>query len=39
MASHGLVTMTLYRPDFLREKMDVVARTIVDSTLMEFEKI
>ncbi len=38
IASHGLVTMTLSRPDFLNQKMDIVARTMVDALLRGYEK-
>ncbi len=38
IASHGLVTMTLSRPDSLNQKMDTVARTMVDALLRGYEK-
>ena len=38
VASHGLVTMMLYRPDHLQQKRDVIARLIVDTLLRGYEK-
>jgi len=38
IASHGLVTMTLYRPHFLNEKIEIVARTMADALLRGYEK-
>ena len=38
IASHGLVTLNLYRPDHLREKSDVIARSLVDALLRGYQK-
>ena len=38
IASHGLVTMTLYRPHFLNEKIDIVVSTMADALLRGYEK-
>jgi AcrR family transcriptional regulator len=37
-ASHGLVTLILYRPDFLSSKGDVIARSLVDALLRGYQK-
>ena len=37
-ASHGLVTMILHRPDFLDEKGDVIAHSLVDALLRGYQK-
>lgn len=37
-ASHGLVTMILYCPDFLNEKGAIVARSLVDALLRGYAK-
>lgn len=36
--SHGLVTMLLYRPDYLDGKADVIARSLVDALLRGYQK-
>jgi AcrR family transcriptional regulator len=37
-ASHGLVTMLLYRPDVLNRRGDVIARSLVDALLRGYQK-
>ena len=37
-ASHGLVTMILYRPDFFNKKSDVIAHSLVDALLRGYQK-
>jgi AcrR family transcriptional regulator len=37
-ASHGLVTMLLYRPDFFNKRSDVIARSLVDALLRGYQK-
>ena len=37
-ASHGLVTMILYHPDFLKKRGDVIARSLVDALLRGYHK-
>ena len=37
-ASHGLVTMILYRSDFLNRGSDVIARSLVDALLRGYQK-
>lgn len=37
-ASHGLVTMLLYRPDALNKRSDVIARSLVDALLRGYQK-
>jgi AcrR family transcriptional regulator len=37
-ASHGLVTMILYRSDFLNRGSDVIARSLVDALLKGYQK-
>jgi len=37
-ASHGLVTMILYRSDFLNKGSDVIARSLVDALLRGYQK-
>jgi AcrR family transcriptional regulator len=37
-ASHGLVTMILYRPDFLNKRSAVIARSLVDALLRGYQK-
>jgi AcrR family transcriptional regulator len=37
-ASHGLVTMILYRPDFFNKRSDVIARSLVDALLRGYQK-
>ena len=36
-ASHGLVTMLLYRPDVLNKRRDVIARSLVDALLRGYQ--
>ncbi len=36
--SHGLVTMILYCPDFLKKRSDVIARSLVDALLRGYLK-
>lgn len=38
IASHGLVTMILYRADFLKKRSDVIARSLVDTLLRGYQK-
>jgi AcrR family transcriptional regulator len=38
VASHGLVTMTLSNPDIVNEKLDIVARTMVDALFRGYER-
>ena len=38
IASHGLATMALYRPESLNEKSDVIARSLVDALLRGYQK-
>ncbi|NJD56431.1 MAG: TetR/AcrR family transcriptional regulator [Nitrospirae bacterium] len=38
ITSHGLVTLTLYRPDHLKGKSDVTARSLVDAILRGYQK-
>jgi hypothetical protein len=37
-ASHGLVTMILYRSDFLNKGSDVIARSLVDALRRGYQK-
>jgi AcrR family transcriptional regulator len=37
-ASHGLVTMILYCPDFLNKRSAVIARSLVDALLRGYQK-
>jgi len=36
--SHGLVTMILHRPELLQERVDVIARSLVDALLRGYQK-
>jgi hypothetical protein len=36
--SNGLVTMILYRPDFLKKSSNVIARSLVDALLRGYQK-
>ncbi|MHB8881602.1 MAG: TetR/AcrR family transcriptional regulator [Thermodesulfovibrionales bacterium] len=38
VASHGLITMTLYKSDFLKGKGELIARTVVDGLLRGYQK-
>ncbi len=38
IASHGLVTMALYRPDHLKERSDVIVRSLVDALMRGYRK-
>lgn len=37
VVSHGLITMTLYKPDFLKDRGQVVAQTVVDGLLRGYQ--
>jgi len=38
IASHGLVTMTLYKANFLKDRGEVIAQTVVDGLLRGYQK-
>lgn len=38
IASHGLITMTLYKPNFLKHRSEVIAQTVVDALLRGYQK-
>jgi AcrR family transcriptional regulator len=38
IASHGLITMVLYKRDFFMEKGEVIAQTVVDGLLRGYQK-
>lgn len=38
IASHGLITMTLYKPSFIKDKSEVIAQTVVDGLLRGYQK-
>ena len=37
IASHGLITMTLYKPNFLKDNSEVIAHTLVDGLLRGYQ--
>lgn len=37
ITSHGLITMTLYKPDFLKDQGEVIAQTVVDGLLRGYQ--
>ena len=38
IASHGLITMALYKPNFLKDNSEVIAHTLVDGLLRGYQK-
>jgi hypothetical protein len=38
IASHGLITMALYKPNFLKDNSRVIAHTLVDGLLRGYQK-
>lgn len=38
VASHGLITMTLYKCNFLQDRGEIIAQTVVDALLRGYEK-
>ncbi len=38
IASHGLITMTLYKPNFIKDNGGVIAQTVVDGLLRGYQK-
>ena len=38
IASHGLITMVLYKPNFLKDNSEVIAHTLVDGLLRGYQK-
>jgi AcrR family transcriptional regulator len=38
VVSHGLITMTLYKANFLKDKGEVIAQTVVDALLRGYQK-
>ncbi len=38
LASHGLITMTLYKCNFLQDRGEVIAQTVVDALLRGYQK-